>query len=290
MRLGPGKYLGTTVRSRQIAGLRLTLSAYPAGRVGAWHAHANPTLFLLLEGQHRDRWPQADHDQSALSFVYHPADQLHATEVGPAGMRGLNVELERGWLDEHAIAEGSLGGWRVLGSAGWRLHALRLLALVPPGETSPAAEDASLVLEVVEPLVQVSGLPGRGAAPGWLVRAEGLLHEGFRTPLTLRGVAREVGVHPVHLARVFRTRHGCSVSEYLRTLRLIEAGSLILRGRSLAEAACEAGFCDQAHLCRWFARLLGTSPGSLKSLRERAAPRMLRASKTAVAPAAILSR
>src|SRR5207302_385476 len=78
------------------------------------------------------------------------------------------------------------------------------------------------------------------------------LREQFRDPVGLRDAAREAGVHPVYLARVFRRHHGCPVSEYLRALRLVEAGRLVLEGASLAHAAHAAGFADQAHVSRRF--------------------------------------
>jgi AraC family transcriptional regulator len=70
-------------------------------------------------------------------------------------------------------------------------------------------------------------------------------------------------VHPVYLARVFRRRHGCSVSEYLRALRLEEAGRLVLQGAPLAQAAYAAGFADQAHFTRCFAAAFGFTPTGL---------------------------
>jgi AraC family transcriptional regulator len=102
--------------------------------------------------------------------------------------------------------------------------------------------------------------------PAWPRRAEWFIHDAFRTPIRLREVTCEAGVHPIHLARVFRRHHGCSVGEYIRDLRAAEAGRLIVhRDLSIASAACQRGFADQAHLCRCFARLLGFSPRTLRS-------------------------
>jgi len=108
------------------------------------------------------------------------------------------------------------------------------------------------------------------ARPQWLRRAEEFIHGAFRTPIRVHQVACEARVHPVHLARVFRKHHDCSVSEYIRALRLAEAGQLILRReQSIAWSAYESGFTDQAHLCRWFSRLFGFSPRVLLSAAKR---------------------
>jgi AraC family transcriptional regulator len=93
------------------------------------------------------------------------------------------------------------------------------------------------------------------------------LRARFRESVGLRHVAREAGVHPVYLARVFRRRHGCSVGEYLRVLRLVEAGRLVLEGAALAQAAHEAGFADQAHFSRCFSGAFGFTPKGLRPAR-----------------------
>jgi AraC family transcriptional regulator len=76
-------------------------------------------------------------------------------------------------------------------------------------------------------------------------------------------VAAFVGVHPVHLARVFERWFGCAPGEYLRGRRLERAASLVGRGASaLAETAIEAGFTDQAHLTRAFRDRFATTPAA----------------------------
>jgi AraC family transcriptional regulator len=96
-------------------------------------------------------------------------------------------------------------------------------------------------------------------------RAEEFLRASAHTPVRLRDVAAEVGVHPVYCARAFRRANGCTVSTYLHILRLLDAGRLILDGgRPLAEAALRAGFADQAHLTRTCSNALGFTPGRLR--------------------------
>jgi AraC family transcriptional regulator len=119
-------------------------------------------------------------------------------------------------------------------------------------------------LELLEPLVaRPRPDQAAGPIPRWLRTAEDFLQARFRESVGLRHVAREAGVHPVYLARVFRRCHGCSVSEYLRALRLIEAGRLVLEGTPLAQAAYAAGFADQAHFCRRFSAAFGFTPRGL---------------------------
>jgi AraC family transcriptional regulator len=265
MKLAPGQFFGHTLRRREGAGLTLYLSQYRAGEEQPWHVHTHPTLFIPLCGDHRDHTRRQSHDQQELSAVFHPTAEPHASTVGPRGLLGLNLECGPAWLETHELSEHDLGGYRLLEPTVWaRLAALRLLGIAwRPG---PDAEFHTHGLDLLEPLIRQPDPPASTAVPAWLRRAEEYLHAGFRTAVSLREVAREAGVHPVYFARVFRRLHGCPISAYLRALRLVEAGRLVLRpGQTLAAAAVVAGFADQAHMTRCFARHLGFSPGSLRA-------------------------
>jgi AraC family transcriptional regulator len=186
--------------------------------------------------------------------------------VGTQGMLGLNIEYEDSWLESHELRERDLGGYRPLRSVWSRLVILRLLPTAFRPDSWAAADLDTHALELLDPLVM--GPLGQEllVRPRWLRRAEEFIHDAFRSPIRLRAVAQDAGVHPVHLARVFRRHHGCTVSEYLRALRLAEAGRLTLGSQhSIAEIAANVGFADQAHLCRSFRRALGFPPKNLRA-------------------------
>jgi len=97
--------------------------------------------------------------------------------------------------------------------------------------------------------------------PRWLAEARALLHDRYRENLRLGDIATAVGVHPVHLARVFRLSYGMPVGSYARGLRLTwAAGRLRDSGDSIAQIALEAGFFDQSHFTRAFKQHFGRTP------------------------------
>jgi len=74
-------------------------------------------------------------------------------------------------------------------------------------------------------------------------------------------LAHEAGVHPVHVARVFRRHHGCTAASHVRRLRVAWAQEQLLRpGASLAAVALAAGFSDQSQFSRAFRQVVGVSP------------------------------
>lgn len=270
--LSSGEYFGSILHRRRLQGLPLTLTAYPPGHTYPWHIHDIPTLFVLLAGQHHDENRRVSFDQSPLSVVVHPTHGPHATSVGPDGMVGLNLELTDDWLDRCHIERRDLAvDYLVLDSLGAKLLALRVAVLACGPEEAAEVEVETVALEMVACLVRAPLPPAR--APHWLSRAQDFLRAHAHNPVGLRDVAAEVGVHPVYCARAFRQAAGCTVSAYLRALRLLDAGRLILEKRhSLADVALHVGFADQAHFTRAFSRDLGFPPGRLQRMRRELFP------------------
>jgi AraC family transcriptional regulator len=101
--------------------------------------------------------------------------------------------------------------------------------------------------------------------PRWLLRAQELLHARFHENLSLDEIASEAGVHPVHLARVFRRHFGCTPGDYLRKLRVESAcRHLATSDLPLIEIALSAGFADQSHFTKTFRRLMRMTPGEFR--------------------------
>jgi AraC-like DNA-binding protein len=94
-----------------------------------------------------------------------------------------------------------------------------------------------------------------------VARARGYLEALPSENVSLLELGREAGLSPFHLCRVFRREIGLSPHLYQMHIRVRLAKSLLAKGRSISQAAAEAGFCDQAHLTRHFKRFFGVTPG-----------------------------
>ena len=106
--------------------------------------------------------------------------------------------------------------------------------------------------------------PDRGI-PTWLERARRLLHETSDVAGCLRGIACEVGVHPVHLSRAFRHHYGTTMIRYRRDLRIRHACEAMRRTEhSLSRIAVAAGFADHAHFTRVFKQVNGVTPSQYR--------------------------
>ncbi len=103
-------------------------------------------------------------------------------------------------------------------------------------------------------------------APAWLGRVIELIHLNFDQPLSVQGLAREIGIHPIHLSRVFRRIHRISIRDHLRRVRIRFACTRIRQpGIQLADLALSAGFADQSQFTRAFKDVMGVTPGRYRT-------------------------
>lgn len=140
----------------------------------------------------------------------------------------------------------------------------RLVGLSLRGRTADAlaVEDAALTLAEA-----VAGPDDASRhAPGWLLRAAGIVADLARAPgLTIGALAAEVGVHPVHLARAWKRHLGRSPGDAIRLRRADHATQALVRRKDLAETAALAGYADQSHMTREYVRIFGVTPGAFRA-------------------------
>jgi AraC family transcriptional regulator len=163
---------------------------------------------------------------------------------------------------------------RLLGSVQcFREPVVALLARRLARELTASDQAASLVieglaLELIAAAARHAASPiPRAARPAWVRQARERLHDGAHEGVSVADVAAGAGVHPVHLARVFRACFGLSPGEYVRRVRLEHATArLAATTDALADIAHDAGFADQSHFTRAFRQHTGLSPGAFRRL------------------------
>jgi AraC-like DNA-binding protein len=80
---------------------------------------------------------------------------------------------------------------------------------------------------------------------------------------SVRLAAESVGLSERQLERLFQDRFGLAPKRYASILRMRRAIRAASNGLSLADAALEAGYVDQAHFNRDVRILAGATPGAL---------------------------
>jgi AraC family transcriptional regulator len=256
------RFFGQTVCERRVGELSLVDSAHPGGSRLARHSHEHAYFCLNHGGSYSERYGRRERTCHPGMVVFHPPGEPHS-EVHHTTVCSLNVEVGSDWLAQLAELGGTFDQPAEFRDDAVATAGFSLLAELDRPEADLAIE--SLAWEIVAAAVLRRPVTDRGR-PRWLVQAEELLEAAVGEPLTLGRVAAEVGVHPVHLAAIFRQFHGCSVGEYLRRRRLHHARRRLADSElPLARIAAEAGFADQSHLTRAFKRFTGMTPGRYRT-------------------------
>jgi AraC-like DNA-binding protein/quercetin dioxygenase-like cupin family protein len=244
----------TGARRREVGRFVVSEVAFARDCRLARHEHPRACIAVVVAGSVSKSYARRTHEATRGTVVTMPQQEPHADLFGGTGARLVVVESDdRG-------AETSV--FRHWGAAELAHRIGRELA--EPDDFSELALEG-LALEL-------AALAGRGetracAAP-WLDDAAEILHERFRDPPTAAELATAVGVRPAELARGFRARFGEGVGCYARNLRLDWAAERLARtDAALARIACEAGFADQSHFTRAFARRFGVPPGRYRRTR-----------------------
>ncbi|MGW3205389.1 AraC family transcriptional regulator [Streptomyces sp. NPDC001135] len=118
--------------------------------------------------------------------------------------------------------------------------------------------------------------PGRDLVPGARTIAltvRDRLADELTAPPPLSCLAADLGLSRYQLLRAFRTTMGVPPYAWLAQYRVSRARGLLEAGLRPAEVAGLVGFADQAHLTRWFRRVLGVTPAAYRTSVTSAAHR-----------------
>jgi AraC family transcriptional regulator len=228
-----------------------------------WHEHA--FFCLALRGPFRETTGGQILERRKHSILFHPPRETHADTFSSAGGACFNIELGSQWDDRlgELLPDLLRGRSRSGGTSTW--YGERLLDELRRREAPSALTVEGLVLLLLADASRSYDDLDRWHPPAWLGRVRSYLTDAFRSRPTVAEAARLVGVHPVHVARVFARAHGCTIGDYVQRLRLAHACRLLATNdRSLSEIAQVSGFSDQSHLTRTLRRACGLTPGRFR--------------------------
>ncbi|MGH7570673.1 MAG: helix-turn-helix domain-containing protein [Gemmatimonadota bacterium] len=238
-------------------GFKVRELSYPPGLRQESHAHDYAGITLVLEGGIRETVGGREELAQILSVVVKPAGVVHADEVGPRGARTVQVLLDREVDD--------LGSWRWIHAGAGVIAFLALQRRLIAGQ-SEGGELEDHILDLLGEVTSVDA-PARRDPPDWLRRVKEALDDTLPASPSVRGLAREAGVHPVSLARAFRRHYGTSMTEYRRRQRVRRAARAIERSNCLLTRVAHAtGFSDHPHMCREMRAATGLTPTELQAL------------------------
>lgn len=259
----PGAFMGDRSRWTDVAGFKVGLwqASLPPDCVPT-HVHEDAHFILALDGGYcslaQDPRTPRDAAFGPGALVWNPPGVEHRDCFEKPGGRFLSVSF----MPPEGAAQGDPLRLREhqAGTAARRLVG-RLARLAAGDEIAVEG----LVLDMAAAVLSAAELD-EDPAPEWLMQADEMIWDLCnRAGLEVRQVAREVGVHPVSLARRYRRHFGRSPASAIRMARADRAAGLVARGVDLAEAAVRMGYADQSHLTRDFGAIYGLTPARYRA-------------------------
>jgi AraC family transcriptional regulator len=242
--------------------ISMALVDYPEPRQCRRHAHDGAFFALLLSGSYVEISGCSTLSYRGFTLGFHPPDTVHTDQVQVPKTKVVLFQLSAevtSLAKEHWRDRGS--GPRLCNAHGSWLATL-LYQEFQRAALCPLTEE-SLALEMLSTAFPDDHHRGR---PIWLQDALDLLHGDFASRLTVIGIARELGLHPIYLSRQFRRYCGQSIGEFVHRLRLCWAAEQLRNSEMpLAELALAAGYADQSQFQKAFKRQTGTTPAQFRS-------------------------
>ena len=263
--LTPGSFYGEVVHKRSDDGIILSDVRHAGPRQLPHHSHELAYFCLLLDGDYAEHLGRKTVSYKPLTIMFHPPGTAHRDEIGDRGGRFFSVEVGDRWLElmrEFAPAPPSsfdLEG----GDLVWL--AVRMYREFCAADSASRLAVQGLLLEMLAAVTRGRRGADESREPAWLRETVEFLHAEFRSNLTVGQIARQAGVHPCHLTRVFRQFKRQGIGEYVHRLRVQFASRQLANPDiALADLALAAGFSDQSHLNRVFKQLTGMTPGTFR--------------------------
>lgn len=254
--LGPGEFFGKFRRRHCVDGIVLS-HILATGDVDP-HVHYDAHFVLITGGRYISS--ATGEPDSGPVFIYNPPGTCHRDHFEEGRGSLFTVSLLPQYLDGHRSLPSVtqyVSNHRVRGA---------VFELIQECQDGP---DSRLLIEglCVDLLAAMVEARVERKLPPWLSCAHDFLHDHACENLSLASIARNMGVHPIHFTRAFRTFFGCAPGVYLRACRLQRAADQLRRKEtSLCEIALANGFADQSHFTRRFTQFFGVPPGEYRQL------------------------
>jgi AraC-like DNA-binding protein len=254
-------------KSENITALDATMSDFSYSK----HAHEEYSLGVTLQGRQdffcKNAFYKSD---SGNVLIFNPED-VHDGQSG--GEQQLKYKMLYVHPDEFRTLFRALGYQQnsvlrlnqpMIDNPMLRHQILRFSSIIQQPNYSKIEFESGL-FQIAQSLVAISGHLNLGTQNGkridtLLLRARDFILANLQQNLSIDDIATAANMSKFHFIRQFRLQFGITPHQYVLSCRVNLARRIIESGKSLNQAAFEAGFADDSHLNRHFKRVYGLTP------------------------------
>ena len=258
------EYVNSVVLKRRTKSAVLAQEMYRDPFDHAKHTHEMAYFIVTDNLPYKEKIGGKTLIHAPKSLIWRPGGLSHADSMAESNGRCFSIWLTKKSLETFASyakipAEFSEKNTHLAALS------LRLMREFRNWSDSSLLITEGLVLEILGNSTKKS-VKREKAPPSWLNRVVEKLEVEFAQKHTNGSLAADAGVHPVYLARVFRSFFGCSIGEHLKAKRVYHARQLLVDSElSLAAIAFTSGFSDQSQFTRAFKEVVGITPGAFRN-------------------------
>lgn len=235
-------------------------------RVFPRHSHDQLGIGMMVSGAHRS-WSAIGHVEAQAGdiIMVNPGEMHDGMPQGDGPREWRMLYFDPAVVTDLVEAEGAADIEVVCPAVSDRFLATRFVALFD--SIIDEAPDPLLLEEnLLRLIMHISRCYGLRPPPGReptspVKKALARLDDDAASPIRLIDLAELAGLSRFQLLRAFVREVGATPHAYLIQRRVHLARRLLAGGRTIVEAAIDAGFADQSHLTRAFVRQFGVTPG-----------------------------
>ena len=227
-------------------------------RVLAVHSHQALQLVVASEGDHQARGGEEEPWRSYWMAAI-PSNHPHGLNV-TASDYGCVILIEPETREGRAITHRFLqGGIAECGDADALGIARSMFEQWLAGRGADATAEARRLISALS-----AGVETPAVTDERIVRATQYINAHLDRSLTLKEVAEVACLSPSRFRHLFGEQVGMGLRPYILWRRFVLVWDVLMKGKTLSEAAHAAGFADAAHLSRTSVRNFGFAPSGIQ--------------------------
>lgn len=258
-RLNTG-FLGSTSERFQMDFCTISIVNYQNPVSEDWHSHEKIHLSLILQGGNLESRKREDIQVSTGAIILYHEEELHRNRYTLFPSKNLNLEFDKAFFKKEDL---NFNGF-VLSKTRNPDNLFNLLKIYHELYLNDSYSSESIFFS----LLALFAKKGQSSLkPSWLNNLKEILEDRWNEFVLLDELAKQINVHPVTISKYFRKYFHCTLSDYMRKIKIEKAVYLLMNTRkSITEIAFLCGFSDQSHFIRVFKAYVGFNPKRFRKI------------------------
>ena len=265
-KLSKGKFYGRQKKELLLPGVVINETQYSTSDSFPWHYHENPYFALIRKGSSVEKNRKATNYCTPGTLLFHNSEDPHCNPKYNQPTMVFHLEMDSSWLLKYDIKLSPIQGNFSLDDAGYRTTMINIWKEFTSYDSFSKMSIDGFLLQMASAMLRQTTTKETSKTPRWVNYLKEILHTDDIENISLKQVAHELSIHPVHISREFpKYFNSSSFGEYVRKIKIEKAISLLSKKElSLTDIAYTAGFSDQSHFTKTFKSHTGILPSQYR--------------------------